>query len=89
MKSRYLGFLFAVFTTFVSVDAFAFKVEPGLSTGSEGTQQALTVTVEVNDWVYTGGESNSGCFLNYEFVIDLATTGDATWSNDQLNGDIR
>ena len=54
MNTKHLGYLFAVFATFVAADAFAFDVTPASFTGSEGTLQPLTITVESADWEYVG-----------------------------------
>ena len=86
MNTKYSGFLFAVFATFISADTFAFNVTPASFTSSEGTLQPLTITVESADWVYVGFDT--ACKSAYEFKIDLATSGDAIWSSDHTSGDI-
>ena len=88
MNTKHLGYVLAVFASLVAADAFAFNVTPASFTGSEGTLQPLTITVESSDWEYVGNDPASACSTIYEFRIDLATTGDATWSSDQIKGDI-
>ena len=86
MNTRQLSLLFAVFATYVTTDAFAFDVTPASFTSSEGTQRTLQITVEPADWVNVGFDTE--CNSRYQFQIDLVTSGNATWSNDQVSGDL-
>ena len=86
MNTRRLGYLFAALTALISVDAFAFGVTPASVTRSEGSQVGLSVTVAKADWVDVGFDT--ACGTSHEFVVDLSVTGNATWSNDQISGDI-
>lgn len=86
MNTRQLSLLFAVFASYVTTDATAFDVAPASFTSSEGTQQTLQITVERADWVYVG--QDTACGTDFEFKIDLVSSGTATWSNDQVSGDL-
>ena len=87
MKTKQLGYLFAVFATFIAADAFAFDVTPTPFTGDEGTQRTLSIKVGADDWEPII-ESNLCSGFEYQFRISLITTGDATWASNQFSGDI-
>jgi len=87
MKTKQLGYLFAVFATFIAADAFAFDVTPTPFTGDEGTQHALSIKVGADDWEPII-ESNLCSGFEYQFRISLITTGNATWASNQFSGDI-
>ena len=86
MNTKHLGYLFAVFATFVAADAFAFDVTQALVTSDEGTQVELSITVGQADWENVG--MDTACGTTYEFSIDLAASGNALWTSDQTSGDI-